>query len=257
MTEHIEKPAPKKSIHAGHRERLRERYDRSGMDDYADHEILELLLTYAIPRGDVNTQAHTLIQRFGSVAGALDALPEELCEVEGIGPNAARFLTMLPDVFRRYSLCKVAPSESMDTLAKIGEYLMALYTGVTFERVYLLLFDNAMRLIGCVHLTDGSVNCSSITIRRIAELALFKHASGVVLAHNHPRGLAIPSGSDHQVTQTVESALEPLGVPLLEHIIVTENRYAPIVKQYRGLLRSSPVTGLIDKEFYSHFYEEE
>lgn len=246
-----------KSIHAGHRERLRERYDRSGMDDYADHEVLELLLTYAIPRGDVNRQAHALVERFGSVAGVLDALPEEICEVEGLGPNAARFLTMMPSVFRRYALGKVTTTRTMDTLAAIGEYLMALYTGITFERVYLLLFDNSMGLIDCVHLADGSVNCSNVTVRRIAELALFKHASGVVLAHNHPRGLAIPSGSDHQVTQTVESALETLGVPLLEHIIVTENRYAPVVKQHRGLLRSSPVTGMIDKEFYSHFYGEE
>ena len=246
-----------KNIHAGHRERLRERYDRSGMDDYADHEVLELLLTYAIPRGDVNRQAHALVERFGSVAGVLDALPEEICEVEGLGPNAARFLTMMPSVFRRYALGKVTTTRTMDTLAAIGEYLMALYTGITFERVYLLLFDNSMGLIDCVHLADGSVNCSNVTVRRIAELALFKHASGVVLAHNHPRGLAIPSGSDHQVTQTVESALETLGVPLLEHIIVTENRYAPVVKQHRGLLRSSPVTGTIDKEFYSHFYGEE
>ena len=247
---------PEKNIHAGHRERLRERYDRSGMDDYADHEILELLLTYAIPRGDVNGQAHALIRRFGSVAGALDALPEELGEVEGIGPNAARFLTMLPNVFRRYSLCKVAPEKSMDTLAKIGEYLMARYTGVTFERVYLLLLNNSMGLIDCVHLADGSINSADVNVRRIAELALFKHASGVVLAHNHPRGLAIPSGDDYRITQDVESALETLGVPLLEHIIVTENRYAPIVKQRRGFLRSSPVTGEIDKEFYQRFYGE-
>ena len=257
MSDRSEKNIPEKNIHAGHRERLRERYDRSGMDDYADHEVLELLLTYAIPRGDVNRQAHDLVSRFGSVAGALDALPEEICEVDGVGPAAARFLTMLPSVFRRYALNKVTSTESMDTLAKVGEYLMSLYTGITFERVYLLLFDNSMRLIDCVHLADGSVNCSNVTVRRIAELALFKNAAGVVLAHNHPKGLAIPSSSDHQVTQTVESALEPLGVPLLEHVIVTENRYAPIVRQHRGLLRSSPVTGMIDKDFYSRFYGEE
>ena len=250
------KPKAQKSIHAGHRERLRARYDRSGMDDFADHEILELLLTYAIPRGDVNGQAHALIDRFGSVAGALDAQPEELCEVKGIGPEAARFLTMLPSVFRRYALNKVTPMKSMDTLVKIGEYLMALYTGVTFERVSLLLLNNSMGLIESVHLADGSINSADVNVRRIAELALFKHASGVVLAHNHPRGLAIPSGDDYRITQDVESALETLGVPLLEHIIVTENRYAPIVKQHRGYLRSSPVTGEIDKEIYQRFYGE-
>jgi DNA repair protein RadC len=133
---------PVKNPHEGHRKRLRERYARSGMDDFADHEVMELLLTYAIPRIDVNDQAHALIDRFGSVAGALDALPEELCEVKGIGPEAAGFLTMLPAVFRRYAMNKVTPMKSMDTLVKIGEYLMALYTGVTFERVYLLLLNN-------------------------------------------------------------------------------------------------------------------
>ena len=248
---------PQRSIHEGHRARLRERYARSGLDDFADHEILELLLTYVIPRVDVNQQAHALIGRFGSLSRVLDALPEELCEVDGIGPAAAQFLTMLPSSFRRYALDKCEVGETMDTLNKIGEYLRALYTGVNFERVYLLLLDNSMRLIDCVHLADGSVNCSNVTVRRVAELALLKHASAVVLAHNHPRGLAIPSGADHQVTQTVESALETLGIPLLEHIIVTENRYAPIVRHHRGLLRASPVTGLVDGEFYRRFYEED
>lgn len=217
---------------------------------------MELLLTYAIPRVDVNRQAHALIARFGSVAGVLDALPEELCAVEGIGPAAAQFLTTLPSVFRRYALDKVTPMRTMDTLAKIGEYLMALYTGVTFERVYLLLLNNSMGLIECVHLADGSINSADVNVRRIVEMTLFKHASGVVLAHNHPRGLAIPSGNDYQVTQDVESALDTLGVPLLEHVIVTENRYAPILRHRKGLLRSSPVTGVIDREFYQRFYGE-
>ncbi len=246
----------KKSIHAGHRERLRERFARSGMDDFADHEVLELLLTYAIPRVDVNEQAHRLIERFGSAAGAMDALPEELCEVDGIGPGAAQFMTMLPCVFRRYALNKCEPGEPMDTLAKIGEFLHAKYTGITFERVYLLLFDNSMRLIDCCHLDDGAVNCSKVTVRKIAELCLFKHASCAVLAHNHPMGLAIPSGADIEVTRSVENALETVGMMFLEHIIVTENSYAPVLRHQRGVLRASPMTGMIDKDFYHHFYGE-
>ena len=101
------------------------------------------------------------------------------------------------------------------------------------------------------------MNCSSITVRCIAEQALLNHAAAVVLAHNHPKGMAIPSGSDLEVTQTVESALETIGVPLLEHMIVTENSYATIMRQRKGLLRSSPVTGMVDKEFYRRFYGEE
>ena len=245
-----------KSIHAGHRDRLRMRYDRSGMDDYADHEVLELLLTYVFSRGDVNDKAHALVNRFGSVAGVLDALPEELQEVDGIGPQAARFLTMLPSVFRRYLLNKTDPGEPMDTLAKIGEFLHTKYTGITFERVYLLLFDNSMRLIACCHLDDGAVNCSKVTLRRVAELALLKHASSVVLAHNHPMGLAIPSSADIEVTHSVENSLETVGVTFLEHIIVTENSYAPILRHQKGILRASPLTGMMDKQFYEHFYGE-
>ena len=244
------------SIHAGHRERLRKRYEQSGLDNFADHEVLELLLTYAIPRVDVNKQAHLLIERFGSVAGALDALPEELGEVDGIGPGAAGFLTMLPAVFRRYALNKSEPGQPMDTIAKIGDYLHAIFTGITFERVYLLLFDNSMRLIDCCHLDDGTVNCSKVTVRKVAELCLLKHAACAVLAHNHPMGLAIPSGADIEVTQSVDNALETIGVPLLEHIVVTENSYAPIMRHNKGLLRTSPVTGMVDKGFYERFYNE-
>ena len=245
-----------KSIHAGHRERLRARYTRSGLDDFADHEVLELLLTYAIPRVDVNEPAHELINRFGSVAGVLDALPEELCEIDRVGPGAAQFLTMLPSVFRRYALDKTEPGEPMDTLAKIGEFLHAKYTGITFERVYLLLFDNSMRLIDCCHLDDGAVNCSKITMRKVAELCLTKHASCAVLAHNHPLGLAIPSGADIEVTRSVENSMETIGMTFLEHIIVTENSYAPILRHQKGVLRASPVTGMIDRQFYERFYGE-
>lgn len=247
---------PQKSIHEGHRNRLRERYRRAGMDDYAPHEVMELLLTYAIPRGDVNPQAHALIKRFGSVAGVMDASIEELCEVKGIGPESALFLKTIPDVFRHYSLSLCNTEKPMDTIAKLGEYLHAKYAGVSIERVYLLLFDNSLRVTECIHLGDGSINSSTITVRTIAEQALRKQAAAVVLSHNHPKGLTIPSSADIEVTQSVESALETLGIPLLEHIIVTENSYAPIMRHHKGLLRSSPVTGRLDKEFYQRFYGE-
>ena len=248
---------PQTSIHAGHRKRLRERYARSGMDDFAPHEVLELLLTYAIPRIDVNDQAHALIDRFGSVAGVMDATEKELRDVKGIGPEAARFLKMLPAVFRHYQLSGCDGRETYDTVAKLGDYLRALYTGVTVERVYLILLDNGLKLIDCITLGEGSVNCSSVTVRTIAEHAFRGNAAAVVLAHNHPHGLAIPSGADLEVTQTVECALETIGVPLLEHLIVTENSYAPILRHHKGLLRSSPKTGQIDKAFYQRFYGED
>ena len=245
-----------KNIHEGHRNRLRERYERSGLDDFADHEILELLLTYAILRGDVNPQAHALIDRFGSLSAVLDADRQELETVDRVGPKASLFLKMLPEIFRRYQTDKIDDRAPFDTVAKLGEYLHSRYVGATVERVYLILLDNSLRMIDCLNLGDGAVNCSNITVRCIAEHALRNHAAAVVLAHNHPKGMAIPSGADLDVTQTVESALETIGVPLLEHMIITENSYATIMRQRRGLLRSSPVTGMIDQEFYRKFYGE-
>ncbi len=250
------KPTSKNNPHEGHRKRLRERYDRSGMDDFAPHEVLELLLTYAIPQVDVNPRAHALIERFGSVAGVMDATEKELCEVDGIGHETARFLKILPDAFRHYELARCDTKEPFDTVAKLGDYLRAMYTGVTVEQVYILLLNNKLQKIDCIHLSDGSVNCSAVTVRCIAEHALRKNAAAVVLAHNHPCGLAIPSGADLEVTQNVESALETLGIPLLEHMVITENSYAPILRHHKGLLRSSPKTGEIDKEFYQRFYGE-
>ncbi len=243
-------------VHQGHRGRLRQRFAKSGMDDYEPHEILELMLTYPILRVDVNERAHALVERFGSLAAVLDAPLEELCTVPGIGAETALYLKMFPALFRRYAIDKADSGETMETMAKIGNYLQALYVGVTYERVYLLLFDNAMRLIDCCKISDGALNCVNITVRTMVEKALFGHAACVVMAHNHPRGLAIPSGNDFEVTDTVAQAFELLGIPLLEHIIVTENSYAPILRQRKGTLRASP-SGWVDEPFFRRFYGEE
>lgn len=246
----------RRSIHAGHRERIRARYRRSGMDDFAPHEVMEYVLTFAMPRGDVNETAHNLINRFGSIAAVLDAPEEELLSCDGVGEVTACMLRSLPDIFRRYALDKAEVGEPFDTIGKIGDYLHALYVGLTFERVYLMLLDNGMRLIDCIPIGDGAINSTAVTIRTIAEHCLFRHAASAILAHNHPRGLAIPSGADLEVTRNVDSALEIIGVQLLEHVIVTENSYAPLLRPQKGILRSSPITGMIDESFYRNFYGE-
>ncbi len=256
-TEKKEKKESPGDIHMGHRKRMRERFRVSGLDDFAPHEVLELLLTYCIPRVDVNEQAHALLTRFGSVSAVMDASIEELQTVKGIGAETALFLTMLPAAFRRYMLDKSELGEPMDTMDKIGSYLHALYTGITHERVYLLLFDNAMRLIESINVADGSINCVRVTVRRLAEDALFKHAACVVLAHNHPSGVTIPSGDDCEISDTLSGAMDLLGIPLVEHMIVTENGYAPILRHRRGLMRSSPMSADADEGFYRRFYCED
>ncbi len=247
----------KSSAHTGHRARLRQQYLRYGLESLQPHQVLELLLTYSIPRRDVNEDAHALLDRFGSLSGVLDAPRDELCEVAGIGPESAAFLTLLPELFRLYAQDKCITDDTMNTAAKITAYLQTLFIGVTNEQVYLLLFDNGMHLIDCTCLAEGTPNCVHAEPRRIVERTLVKHASAAVLAHNHPGGLAVPSGADHQMTDEIACALDLIQVPLLEHFVVTETMCTPIVRHTRGMLRASPVTRESDERFWHRFYGDE
>ena len=251
-----QKDTAQKNIHAGHRARLRERCQKNGLESFAPHEVMELLLTYCIPRVDVNERAHALIDRFGSLAGVLDAPVEELCRVPGIGAETAQFLKTLPQVFRLYAKDKGRPAEDMNTADRMCAYLQSLYVGVTCEQVYLLLFDNALRLIDCQLVGEGTVNSAQVTVRKIAEQALLKRASCAVIAHNHPDGLPIPSEDDRIFTDTVSSALDLVSVNLLEHFLVTDTQCVAIVRRRRGLLRASPKTGEMDEDFWRKFYNE-
>ncbi len=245
-----------KNIHDGHRDRLRVRYGKTGMDDFEAHEILEMCLTYCIPRKDVNPLAHALVARFGSFSAVLDAPVEELCTVPGIGNSTALFLKMLPDLARQYAKDKCKLDKPMDTVAKISEYLHALYCGVTVERVYLLLFDNSMRLIKTCHIEDGSVNCVHPSMRKIVECALHANAAGAVLVHNHPKGMAIASGADVEVTEDAAAALALIELPLIEHFIVSEHDCVPIRRHRRSSLHAPLGKASFDEAFYAGFYGE-
>ena len=251
----VQKTEP--SVHTGHRQRLRDRFLHGGPDDLAPHELLELALGYAMPRIDVNPLAHRLIDRFGSFAGVMEASVEELESIPGIGEYAACLLRLFPAVTRMCAIDRAPTPRVYDTVGKLVEYLRPRFAGLTVERVYLVLLDNGLHMIDCRILSEGAVNSSAVTVRRIAELCLYSHAACAVLAHNHPKGIAVPSSADLDVTRQIESALELIGVPLLEHLIITEYSEAPILRPRRGLTRLSPVTGKVDAAFYRTFYEAE
>lgn len=232
-----------KHTHAGHRGRLRERFARAGFDGFSEHEILELLLTYAIPRVNVNDQAHALIDRFGSLAGVLDARADELVTVPGIGPEAARFLKLLPATYRHYAIERCEVKERMDSVEDIVAYMRAVYTGATNEQVYMLLFDAGMHMTDCIYICEGHTAAASVNIQKIAEMAFSRHAAAVVLTHNHPKGMPLPSLADYDTTETIRQALELLGIPLLEHIIVTDNSHGTIMHRGRTELSVDTTRG--------------
>lgn len=116
-----------------------------------------------------------------------------------------------------------------DSSEKIAAYLRPLYAGLSVERVYLLLFDNRMSMLACEHISDGTVNCAAPNLRRMMDAIVRYNASTVVLSHSHPNGIALPSGDDIQLTNTLESYFAAVGVRLLEHFVVSGNQCTGIM----------------------------
>ncbi|MBR4017402.1 MAG: DNA repair protein RadC, partial [Oscillospiraceae bacterium] len=218
------------SIHKGHRERLKSRFRQEGLDNFDELYVLELLLFYCIPQKDTNPLAHKLLDYFGSLTAVLDAKPEQLEKVEGIGPNVSTFLSLITEVGRYYQVKRSEPGEVLRTIEQCGNYLIPYFFGREQENVFLLCLDAKCKVICCKKVGEGSVNSANISIRRIVEIALEANATSVVLAHNHPSGLAIPSADDIQTTYRVAAALEAVEVALADHIVVSKDDFVSIVQ---------------------------
>ncbi len=212
-------------IHGGHRGRMKQRYLSQGLDGFSDHEVLELLLYYAIPRADVNPLAHRLIDHFGSLHAVLDAEVGELTEVAGVGESTALLLRFVRDLNRRYLLDKQEKRPSLAEPAAAGKLFLPYFYGIQEERVYAAFLDDDLRLINCRLLFEGGINYAPLSVRKLVEAALREKATGVILAHNHPAGQAIPSLEDREATLQIRSALEAMEIRLLDHIIVAGEDY--------------------------------
>ena len=218
------------SIHDGHRQRLRERFLREGLDNFDELQVLELLLFYCVPRQDTNPMAHALLERFGSLAQVLEADPAELRKVPGIGDNAATFLALVMSASRYYQVNKASSAVILPTIEQCGKYLLHRFHGRRNETVFLLCLDAKCKVLCCKEVGEGSVNSAGISIRRIVEVALGANASTVVLAHNHPSGLALPSGEDVQTTRRIAAALSAVEVRLADHIVVADDDFVSLAQ---------------------------
>ncbi len=213
------------NIHHGHRERLRDRMFCEGLDNFEPHRIIEIILFYAHPRGDTNEVAHRLINQFGSLSEVFDAPHEELLKIKGVGPVAAGLIKLIPEVSRVYLSDKYSPGKVLDSTAKLGEFLRHRYVGKDKETALLLCLDNTGKLLKCVEVGQGSLEQVPIIPRKVAEEAMRMGCSVVVLAHNHPRGFAIPSRNDLSMTRSLFLALQGVGIHLIDHIIVARAEY--------------------------------
>ena len=212
-------------IHDGHREKMRQRFMTGGLDAFADHEILELLLYYAIPRRDTNPIAHALMERYGSLPAVLAAPMEDLKRTEGIGESAAVLLHLVPQVCRRARLARVGEDQVLNSSERAGAYLLECFDGESREVIYQLCLDRKGKLLACKRLGEGSVASADLDVRRLVENAILTGASAVILAHNHPSGVALPSDGDYTATMRVRAALNAIGIELADHIIVADGDF--------------------------------
>ncbi|MET0017354.1 DNA repair protein RadC [Oscillibacter sp.] len=211
-------------IHDGHREKMRRRFLETGLAGFADHEALELLLFYAIPRRDTNALAHQLLERYGSLETVLAAPVEDLQKVKGMGESAALLLRLVPMLTER-SRRREDALVILNSTEKAGNYMLHRFDGKKNELVYELCLDRKGKLLASKLLTEGDVNGAELNIRKLVGNALMTNASAVILSHNHPSGVALPSSEDFTTTDRVRTALESVGVQLVDHIIVADGDF--------------------------------
>ena len=211
-----------KHRHTGHRERMKAEFLARGLEGWPDHRVLELLLFYTIPQGDVNDLAHELVERFGSLAGVLDASVEELKKVKGVGDHTAVFLRMLPAVLGRYQGARTRLSAIINSPEEAYTWLEPYFFGARNEMVYVLCLDGKRQVLGVRKVAEGSIELAEVNTRRIAEEAIGLRAAQIYVAHNHVSNLAIPSQADWLTTDTLRGALRPIGIELIDHLVFVD-----------------------------------
>ena len=199
-------------IHSGHRDRVKERFLSEGLDDFTPVQALELLLFYCIPRKDTNEIAHRLLDRFGSLSQVLETDPEELAKVEGVGMATATYLKLIAAASRYYAVDRSKRKTYLPTTDACGEYRMPYFEGRMNDAVFLLCLNADCKVLCCLQVGHGGINSAGVPIRKVVETALACNASAVVLAHNHPSGIALPSREDVLTTDKIASALDAVDI---------------------------------------------
>ena len=200
------------NIHKNHRARMREKIFSSGLKSFHDHELLEMFLYSCYSRINTNDIAHALLNKFGSLQEVFAASESALRTVDGVGDAAVAMIATMRELMIRIDEQKIELPRGFESFKELGEYLVKLYKFSSVEQVYMLMFDNGMRLIGCTLISEGTVNFSPVQARKVMMEAMKNEASSVIIAHNHPRGKLIASSDDIVMTRNIASAINSAGV---------------------------------------------
>ena len=203
-----------------HRKRLRERFERAGGKGLHDYELIELLLTYAVPRVDVKPVAKALIKRFGGVSGVMDAGLDDLQSVKGLGPTSAILIRAVKELFDAYLAEGARERSALSSPDAVREFAKMKLAGLPHEAFMVIYLNVKNRVLDHEIINEGTVDRAIVYPRRIVEHALAHHAAGLILVHNHPSGDPSPSAEDRQLTRSIIEAARTMDIKVLDHIVV-------------------------------------
>ncbi|MDA8124692.1 MAG: DNA repair protein RadC [Deltaproteobacteria bacterium] len=209
----------------GHRRRLKEKFRTAGMEAFCDHEVMELLLTYAIPQRDVKPQAKALLREFGSLRGIVDAEIDELEKVPGIGGHSAILLKLIKEIAALYLKQRAKEKKQVTCTAELLDFCRTVLGTKKDEEFCVIYLDAQNQIIEFETIQQGVVNQAVVYPRQVLERALKKKASALILAHNHPSGHVRPSDADIRLTRTIQETAKVLDILVHDHIIIGENRF--------------------------------
>ena len=224
------------NVHEGHRSRVKERYLMEGLDAFSDHEIIELLLFYCIPKRDTNELAHRMIREFGTLHDLVEADPRDIARRCNISLNTALLISLAAPLSRRYLKQNWGHRPVINSSAKAGDYAVTLFAGRIYECFFVICLDSQNHVNHAALVHEGTINEAPVYPRIIVETALRHKANSIILSHNHPGGSLRASNADIDVTRKICHAMKPIGIHVVDHIIVAGDRYTSFAEQ--GLMES-------------------
>ncbi len=216
-------------MHENHRDRMRKRFLRDGLDHFEKHEVIEMLLFGLIPRRNTNDIAHRLIDRFGSIAGIIDAPYSEIIKVKGIGEKGAISLKFFSEFIRIYLLDQADPGDKILTREDIGKIFINKFFNMTDECLAVMLLDKYQKMKSCDIIRKGNFNSIDINAKEIFNYATKHNSNSVIIAHNHPGGLALPSANDIKSTFKLRQVLRAMSIELVDHYVISSDDWVSFV----------------------------
>ena len=249
-----DKETQNKGLHSGHRERMRTRFMENLGYDFADHELLDTLLFFSIPRVNTNETAHRLLDTFGSLENVFSADYKKLITVDGCKHISAFLIKLIWRISLKLNRSPLRSMRQFTKMSDVGQYLTTYFKGLGQEHFAIMLFDNSMNLIEFRDISRGDSNGAIVDPIKVARIALSTDAKVAIIAHNHLSGHVLPSSADRELTNTIDASLSAIGVFLLDHVIVSGNSYSATMSYRAGQGHSLWLKSDIDEDILKGFY---